>query len=322
MFETESKQLVEKVVPSSKLVSDTLFKMQRLGHGRKIIHRVRGAVILVAVLLLGVIGVSAIALGGIKLVNWKGTDVTEEKLPDYETLIEASSREKLALQLCGQAPANEYWAINFYKDHWTYNKLKETITSLEDFESRIAISSNKFPIPRDIPEGYCFESAELVFYLSEKTIADGFTYLNKKVMDEGVTVYKYQAPDSIKENIAGYSIRFRKDEEQILNIQCDLGNVDGNQIFFLNEEEDSNGEPVTIKGMLDCLYLQKKSQSLHKLYLHAKYLPKEKIIPWPDGSYDKESSLMSYMIFNSLVFSINSNTLDKEQLIKVAQGLR
>jgi hypothetical protein len=319
MFETEYRHLVEKAAPSEALVSDTLLKMQRLGHNKRPVRRVRGTAILAAVLLLGVIGASAITLGSIKVVNLKGEDVTEEKLPDYNTSMESSPGEKLAWQLLGQAPANEYWAINFDKTHWTNNTPKESITSLEEFESRIALSGSRFLIPRDIPEGYRFESAQLTFRLTEKTIADGFAFFKKEAMDEGVTVYKYRVPDSVKENIQSYSICFRKGEEHFLKIWCDFGQLNSEKYFYLHEEE-SSGEPVAVKGMLEGLHLQDGNN--HRLYLCTMYLPSEEVICWPAGELQEAASEIPYMTCNTLEFSISSNALDKDQLVKVAQGLR
>jgi hypothetical protein len=247
--------------------------MRGLGQNKRPIRRISGAVLLAAVLLLGVIGASAIAIGNIKVINWKGEDVTEERLSEIDTSTETSPGQQLAWQLYGKTPANEYWAINYDKNTWTNNTPKETVTSFEDFESRIT-SDSRFPIPRAIPEGYRFESAELTFHLTEKTIADGFVFLKKGVMDEGVTVYKYRVPDSVRENIAGYSIRFQKDDENFLNIRCDLGQLSGEQFFYLNEEEGS-GEPVAVKGMLDGLYMQ--DEKWHRLHLRTMYLPNEEV---------------------------------------------
>ena len=319
MFETEYRHLVEKAAPSEALVSDTLLKMQRLGQSKRPVRRMRGTAILAAVLLLGVIGASAITLGSIKVINWKGEDVTEEKLPDYKTSMESSPGEKLALQLLSQAPANEYWSINFDGNSWICNTPNESVTSLEEFENRIASSGLRFLIPRDIPEGYRFESAQLTFRLTEKTIADGFAFYKKEAMDEGVTVYKYKVPDSVKENIERYSICFRMGEEHFLKIWCNFGQL-GSEMYFYLHEEESNGVPVAVKGMLEGLHLQDGNN--HRLYLRTMYLPNEEIICWPNGELQEIESEMPSMTCNTLEFSISSNTLDKDQLVKVAQGLR
>ncbi len=319
MFETEYKRLVEKLAPGEALVSDTLIKMKRLSQSKRPIRRMRGSVMLAVVLLLGVIGASAITLGSIKVLNWKGEDVTEEKLSDYNTLTEPTIGEEIAWHLYGLTPANQYWAINFDKNTWIYNAPKETIASLEEFERRITSSGGRFLIPRDIPEGYHFESAELSFRLTEKTIAEGFAFLEKEVMDEGVTVYKYLVPDSVKENIESYNIRFQKGEGHFLHIQCDFGQIKSDQYFYLHGEE-AKAESVAVKGMQEGLYLQEGND--HTLYLRTVYRPNERIISWPNGEVPDRTSEMPFMICNSLKFTINSNTLDKSQLINVAQGLR
>jgi hypothetical protein len=319
MFEKDYRQLVERAVPSDTLVLDTLSKMRHAEENIKPIRRVRGTAVLTALLLLGVIGASAIALGSIKVLNWKGEDVTEEMLPDYNTSTAASPGEELAWQFYEKAPADEYWTINFENNHYLYNIPKEAVSSVEELENRIAASGSRFLIPRDIPEGYTFKSAEMSFRLTEKTIADGFAFLDKEVMGEGVTVYKYRLPDSIKENIAGYEVRFQKGGESYLYIRCDLGPLGSKKYFYLHEDEASGG-PVVIKGMRDGLYLQNKNW--YQLHLRTMYLPNEKIIAWPDGELPDSVSEMPYMICNTQNFSIDSNDLDKDQLIKVAQGLR
>lgn len=319
MFETDYRRLMEKAAPSEPLVLNTLAKMRHAGISKKPARRVRGTAVLAALLLLGMIGASAITLGSIKVLNWKGEDVTEEKLPDYNTSTEASPGEELAWQLYRKAPANEYWAIHFDNNCYICNTPKENIASLEEFESRITASGSRFPIPWDIPEGYCFETAELTFRLTPKTIADGFAFLNKEVMGKGVTVFKYHVPDSVKENIAGYSIRFQKGGESYLCIRCGFGQFGSEKYFYMHENE-ANGGPVVLEGMLDGLYLQ--DVNWYQLYLRAMYLPNEKVISWPDGELPGKASEMPYMICNTLDFSIDSNDLDKDRLIKVAQGLR
>lgn len=319
MFEANYRLLLEKAVPSETLVSDTLAKMRHTEKSKRPARRVRSTATLAALLLLGMIGASAITLGSIKVINWNGEDVTEEKLPDYNTSTIASPGEELAWQFYDKAPANEYWAINYDNNSYIRNTPKETIASLEEFESRIASSGSRFLIPWDIPEGYSFKSAELTFRLTEKTVADGFSLLNKEVMGEGVTVYKFHVPDSVKENIAGYSIRFQKGGESYLSIRCDFGQFASTWYFYLHED-DAISEPVAVKGMLDGLYTQ--DLNWHKLHLRTMYLPNEEVICWPDGELPGSVSEMTYMTCNTLDFSIDSNDLDKDQLIKVAQGLR
>ena len=325
MFEMEYKKMMDGIVPSSELISDTLTKAKAARQGKKPARRVRGSIVLAAILLFGIISASAITLGNIKIVSLEGANVSEEYLSRSESMEIKATASPSYVQLCNlihQAPANEYWTGTEDGKTWPMKLPRETISSMEEFTSRITSSASRIPVPMAIPQGYRLKLATLGFYLNKKTIEDGFSLISKEVQPEGIRVYKYRVPDSIKENIDGYTLEFENDSEQYLFVRCHFSQLDCEQQYYADDE--STIEPVIMEGMIDGIYIHNRFDSkMRELILRAIYLPNVEKISWP--SDDAEYATIGEspnIIFNTLNFSIISNALDKDQLIKIAESLR
>jgi len=323
MFEAEYKKMIKTVAPSYELIAKAIGKAQTAVQGKKPIRRVRGAVLLAAILLLGTACAAAIGIPQMILLNWQGNDVTAEM---EEVLLEPiitpnPVTNTLAKEIISQAPDNEIWIVRNTDDGSQSIHLPiERIDTLDILAQRISQTGYNLQSPTAIPDGYTLTEGNIRFFASFKTVTTGVKLYSEATTPEGLVVEKYSVPDTHKSDMQGYYLMFENSAGSRLLIMAKLQEKDSRHYFPVY---DGHSEQISLSGMDQGIYFQdENNEYLNSLYLHKAGLPIKTYYDWTiyaDSNFPPTSDLA--FTLEAATYSICADDLSKEQLIKIAESM-
>lgn len=311
MFDSEYKTMMEKVAPDQALITQTALKMQAMKDtNRKSPRMRRGFAVLAALVVIGVIGASAVTLSQRKLVEWNGNLLGVR--------MEAQEREQepgvgLPWKLLNGAPENELWLLNSSK--WsTANTPQKIVPTLEGIKQASDSTAPKFLFPTYIPDGYAYTEGYITFYASPAT-REGLTLVSEEWPQTGVSLKKYALPDTVFDNLNGYNMSFRDSAGHKLFIRCER--MDATSNFTFSMAEDAVSQSVEIDETQQGLYLESLFPGFRQLFLRKDMVR----LSYYEWAFLGDSQI-SLSTFDSAVYQINADFLEKDQLIQIAQGLK
>ncbi len=313
MFENEYRALMEHITPGKDLQVRTEAKMKELLQKKQKAPRFRrGTVLMAALILLGVIGVSAFALTQVRMMDWYGNEIVREPLKHP---LSPSAREALMARM-DSAPDDELWLAEYASGWQTWHYPREAFTSFEELEKRIKSSDAELLVPTVIPEGFHFVSGMIWFYASDMTKYFGLMPLGEETTAEGITIQKYQIPDAARNYIESYSMSFQNGQGIWFHIKCKREDASSN--YFIPVEEDESSEPVTVAGMEKGFHVYGLDRNTHALYLRKTDMRAKIHYHWPVPQLASES----FRVFGGAEYTLDAKGMDKDQLIKIAEGLQ
>lgn len=312
MFDSEYKTMMEKIAPGQELIAETALKMQTLNSkNRKSPRMRRGFAVLAALVVIGVIGASAVTLSQRKVVEWNG-NLLDVRLQDPEQKQKPGG--DVPHGVFTGAPEDELWVLK--NNQWgAYDPPAKTIPTLEGITQAIKSTASEFQLPSFIPDGYEYTQGHLTFYASSLTRDTAKIIISEESPKNGVTLKKYKLPDTVWNNLEGYDVSFKDSAGHVLYIRCKRMDANAKTTFSL--EEDAITETVEISGSQQGLYLEEEVPVFKSLHLRKNMTPVQYV-----GWANLDDSQILPNTFDNAVYHISSDFLTKGQLIQIAQGLK
>ncbi len=325
MFEVEYKRMMDGIAPAQELLADALAKERTAEQGKRPARRVRGAAILAAVLLLGTACAAAIGIPQMILVNWQGSDVSDEMkevLDQKPAFTPDPSTNALAKEIAGQAPDNELWIVHHPQDvSQSLHVPIERVDDLESLAQRISRAQSDLLSPSAVPDGYALMEGNIHFFASFKTTAAGIRLYSEENTPEGFLIRKFSVPDTYLSDIEGYYLMFENGAGNRLTILAGLQEKDTRAYFPVYE---GRSEQVSLPGMDQGIYIHDQNNSyLNALYLHKSGLPGKAYRDWTAYTdMGLPSAGAPAFTLEAVSYSICADALPKEQLITIAENMR
>lgn len=327
MLDTEYKELFANVVPGDRLISDTEAKMEAAIHLRPASRKRLRTVLIAAVVLAGIMAASAIAWTGAHLVDWSGNTLETDWMdaPPKEQDPKAQYREQAAWDAIGKAPEGELWAVKL-GSHIILSVACKTFYSYPETESYIRASAPDLLLPSGIPEGYAFNYGQILFYLSSDVWEAGVPLLSKEPLLNSLTLFKFKLPELIYQNIERYSMSFTNKAGDNLQIECDRRTISDRGFFQI--EEGGSSEPVTMPGMNAGIFIQNpEDRPAYELNLYKSGMEPKRYYLWaslPELEWTDEPSqtMLAPRFYQAAKYSLSAASFGKEELMKIAEGLK
>lgn len=275
-------------------------------------------------------GSLVVALGVYAAVNWASYDWDGNKIPTEPVIMDEgveetsftfsfpdkeSYDERLPDDFNPEAeiariksPGSGFWSI--------IEPLR--IRSEAELRERLVKAKQRFRIPEWLPGGYQFKEAALHFYLSEEYISHNTDPTRTKELENGEIVEIFAMPPEYQQHISEVYISYQNDHGELLSYGADL--LSGSLSFSATDQVRTS--VPEIDGYDKVLYMDDvpgDSDNQNRLYL------KQDIAAVPfffESDFDGQDSLFQPMSYNAITYSIESNILEEDDLIRIAKELK
>ena len=254
-------------------------------------------------------------------INWKGEIVEEEDelmpmitfTPEPEDITEGLQLADRALELIEAGNEKEfriaYWLDeNGERIGQTAKKRSKTLESYEALINTLK-SDAVFTIPDHIPEGYCFENAEIYLEFAADTECKP---ANTLIDPSGVIVECYAASPG-NDEIVGYSATFRLSDADYhyLYLRSDLSAEQDSEDYMIGLGEDETARTVDLPGAENALLLI--GDERHELMIRRKIVSDRKTIDIMSFFHPEDG--MQTNEYTEEIFEIWAPLLSEEELL-------
>ena len=278
-------------------------------------------VLAVALAVLLILGASAFALNEGGLINWFGEKVVENMptLTDHkEAIATINERAGKAMAMFEKAPENELWVAEIWENTQIVHSPTKRFDTAEALAAHLDAAGLSFPA--HIPAGYNFTSGSVYPYLSEDTASSRLLPLDDEQTEAGFTIKKYRLPDGYADEVESWSAKFGDDKGNFLSL---TGFRDSNSTqYSFNTSVKGEHEILTIPGMTEALYIHNKDNRFeHSLNFRQAGLPQIFHYNWYSPRMRPDVKLIPNY-YDSLVYELGSNALDKDTLLQIAESMK
>lgn len=289
--------------------------------------KVNRRTLVLGVLILGLLSVSAFAITQqVKLVDWQGNPTMEDDFESAMTEEETAlmqARAKKAKELIQNAPDDEIWMAEIWEETQVSHSIQTKFDSLEQMKQYVKEADQELLIPTRVPDGYHFVSGRLSYFVSKETYDAGLELLEEDMTDDGILLKKFRVLGPYQSDIESFGMTFCDDQGNRLMFGCYRDQAQSRYSFNLGA--DGKSEAVSVNGMSDGLYIQDESCEFENaLHLRKNEMSPKANYPWPIpltySVMDDQPAIP--FDFDSVVYSLQANNLDKDQLTKIADSLK
>ncbi len=328
MFEEAYRAMNEQIVPEKALVTHTHAQMKALLDQQKIHTRpvLSRKIVLAVIVALALLGATAFALTQSIFVDWSGQQVIlEEPQPamTQHDLTAMQEKAQIAREMLLQAPDNELWVAEIWEETQITHNVKTAFEELKQMAERVKSSDMELLVPSYFPAGYSFVKGEMTYYTSAETRAAGLQMISEETKD-GILLKKFRVLGPYELDIESYAMLFSDNLGNRLAIHCERQESSSTHSFTIGEGGSS--QTVEVKGMAEGIYIHDEDNpfSPSSIYLRKKEMsPKEYYelpIPLTYSTMDDKPPV-SYT-YDAAVYDIQSDSLDKDMLMSIAESFQ
>ena len=328
MLETEYKELLEDVVPGDRLITETVAKMEAAADLRYAPRERLRTILIAAVVLAGIIGASAISLTGSHFVDWSGNTVEFDYGADGTSEgqgFETQSRDQIFWDSVDEKPEDELW-MGKTGSGIAMRDVSKTFHSYPEAESHIRALAPDLMLPAVLPEGYDFTNGQIIYYMSEDVWKNGVSLISKELLPKGLIIFKFMLPENVFQNIEGYMITFTNKAGDVLSFQCNRETMSSKISFRI--KEGGSSEPVNMPGMEEGIFIKYPADgSVNELNLRKAGKNNICFYEWDNlpelkRPSDPDQNATSLSCFRDTRYSVSATAFGKEELMKIAEGLK
>lgn len=323
MFEAEYKKMMDNVTPDSTLITNTLHNVRPSQSSTLARRRIR-PLLVIMLIAAGILGASALAINGIRVIDWAGNVATGIDKYDH---LKPENAQTLALRdtawdALKDMPSGELWLVTVNGRKNIQSPYEEFLT-FDEMKQRIKIADPELMLPSVLPEGYTFDKGELHFFISEAVVEAGISLLSDEITEDGVRTEKYRLPDITSQYVCYYFMYFTNKDGKFINIRCERTGNASRSTFTLWEGED--GEVVTVEGMNKSIYITDSNGIYpNQLNLRKTGMTPRRFFRLSDllvKDYLKRDS-GGANFYEAAEYSLEASDIDKDELITIAESFQ
>ncbi len=328
MFEQDYKRFAQTISPSKDLILRTVAKMQNASTQKnKPAGHLKGTIVLAALILLSLIGATAVSLAPAKYINWSGDGYTIGQNAMLYQKIEPVDPDIKAMK----ASENEIWRVD-YPDNDTIAMScldpSKYFSSIEEMTKYIKQADTSMLVPESFPKGYRFVTGNVAFFASDDTFRIGIEQLPKETLQSGAIINKWKVSDTCKNDIWFYRIGLEDDNGNILDIFFRREAAEDPDNISFSVMDGGHAAEMQVTGMEKAIYVHKPtSYYSHSITMLHGLIQHKVSYDWPVYEVYEPGSIIPFdsdlkreYVYGN--YSICSTALEQDQLIKIAQSFK